>query len=578
MRIRDFNVRRFTEQLSTTGSTRVDDQNVLQLLAAVGDSWRKSSANLLTDLTRPGISRLEQFNLANAGLLSHEKADLVEILDKSGYQMDPGAKNFLEALTGRAPLIETFGPLTIVGNQKDGIAGIAKPGDTIEAINLSTAPDGRLHLGDTMVIGQADAQGKFLGTLPDMKEGDVIRLRTRAADGTTSDWLTLSAHGIDAADTRNASVNLERLDLAVDPSGDGTITVTHNTARPLTEPGAMLRFTNNRDGQTFDVKATENGSIPEGFKLKGKPGDSFTVASSDGRNNSNFTQVAGTLRVPGGDNGNVGVDLPDPAPLKSDTNPDGTSKFKLLRFIGKLIVDRIRPGDVRQGAIGNCYFPAAMAAIAHADETTGKNRIGDMIRQNDDGTYTVKFFQRSWGGTPKPVEITVDGDLYVRSYGGLVYGSSLGTPAATDKLELWYPIIEKAYAQWKGGYEAIGNGGVSGQVMSEVLGARDQYSSISDFNKDRIYSQIKDGAEKGYPMTAGTYGTEDAERYTNTGVYANHAYSVLGVEEKDGVKHVKLRNPWGQSEPYGDGVNDGFFSMPLDKFAHLYQNFSYVAA
>ena len=53
-------------------------------------------------------------------------------------------------------------------------------------------------------------------------------------------------------------------------------------------------------------------------------------------------------------------------------------------------------------------------------------------------------------------------------------------------------------------------------------------------------------------------------------VYANHAYSVLGVEEKNGEKFVKLRNPWGQSEYGNDGKNDGFFSLPLSKFTELY--------
>lgn len=574
MRIRDYSIKKFTDQLKQSSNPKLNDENVLQLLAAVGDNYRASGTKVLAALTQPGLTRQQQFDLAKLGMTTNEKTDLATILDQSGFEMEPGAKNFLEALTGRAELQTTFGPLTILGDQKNGIAGLAKPGVTIEAINLTTAPAGRLHLTDTMVIGTTDQFGKFQGTMPDMKEGDVIRLRTRAADGSTSDWLTIQARGIESSDTRNALVNLERIDLLA--NADGSVSATPNTARPLSEPNATLRFTNTRTGQTFDVKANDNGTLPEGTKFQGKAGDTFNIAVSDGKNNTDFRTVAGSLKVPGGTDGDLSIDLPDPAVLKDDLNADGSPKFRKERFTGPLFVNGPSPADVRQGAIGDCYFPAALAAIAHSDP----EKIAQMIKQNDDGSYTVTFHQASsWSGSPgRKVEIKVDGDLYVRSFGGPVYGGTLGTPSTKDKMELWFPLVEKAYAQWKGSYEAIGNGGVSGKVMSEVMGASYDYSNISDSNKDRIYEQIKQGAASKYPMTAGTYGTSEAARYTNTGVYANHAYSVLGVEEQDGVKYVKLRNPWGQSEPQGDGVNDGFFRMELDKFAHLYSSFAVVKA
>ncbi|MDP3153627.1 MAG: C2 family cysteine protease [Archangium sp.] len=564
LRISDSRIRSFTETLQRSSAPKITDANVLDILAAVGDGSHASGDKVKTQLTRPGITRKEQFDLAAKGLTNNEKSDLGQLLTKSGFAMDPGAKNFLEALTGKAALIETFGPLTIVGDQKNGIAGIAKAGETIEAINLSAAPAGRLHLTDTMVIGTADASGKFLGTMPDVREGDMIRMRTRAADGSTSDWLTIQAKGVETKDTRNAIVNLERMDLAAGTDG---ITVTHNTGRPLTEPGATLQFTNVRTGEKTQVKATENGSIPAGLKLKGQAGDEFKVAGSDGTNNLDFATVTGSLKVPGGNTGGNRIDLPDPKMHKDEMNVDGTPKFKLERFTGPLFIDEPKADDVRQGAIGNCYFPAALASVAAARPDIIKN----MSKDNGDGTYTVKFTPNSYGGASRPVEIKVDGDLYARSYGGPIYGSSLGGSTAPDKMELWYPLIEKAYAQWKGSYDTIGNGGVAGTVMSEVMGKGYKYENISAANKDRIYEMIKTAGANKQPMAAGTYGTEDAAKYTNTGVYANHAYSVLGVEEENGTKYVKIRNPWGQSEHGSDGKNDGFFRMELGKFAELYR-------
>ncbi|MBL8914365.1 MAG: hypothetical protein JNM17_26910 [Archangium sp.] len=564
MRLKDSRIRTYAQTLQTSAQPKVTDANVIDVLAAVGDSSRMTADKAKTALTAPGITRAQQFEIAKAGLSKDEKSDLGQLLDKSGLQMDPGAKNFLEALIGRAPLQETFGPLTITGDQKNGIAGVAKPGETIEAINLSTAPSGRLHLTDTMVIGTADASGKFLGTMPDVREGDMIRMRTRAADGTTSDWLTIQAKGIEASDTRNAVVNLERMDLSV--AGD-SIAVKHNTGRPLSEPGATVRFTNARTNESFDVKVDDKGSLPADLKLKGRAGDEFKVAVSDGKNNTSFATVAGSIKVPGGSTNITGVDLPDPKMHKDEMNADGTPKFKTERFTGPLFIDEPKPDDVRQGAIGNCYFPAAMASVAAMNPEAIKN----MIKKNDDGTYSVTFHSaNSWSGG-RPVEVKVDGDLYVRSFGGPIYGGSLGGSTAPDKMEMWFPIIEKAYAQWKGSYDSIGNGGVAGQVMAEVLGRPYSYENLSAANANQMYERIKTAAASNKPMAAGTYGTDQASRYTNTGVYANHAYSVLGVEEKNGEKFVKLRNPWGQSEYGHDGKNDGFFSLPLAKFAELYR-------
>jgi hypothetical protein len=322
MRISDQKIRSFVDTQTRSGAPKISDANVLELLAAVGDSARRSPDQAKAELTRPGITRAQQFEIAKSGLTSNEKSDLGQLLDKSGMQMDPGAKNFLEALVGRAPLQETFGALTITGDQKNGIAGLAKPGEIVEAINLSTAPAGRLHLTDTMVLGTADASGKFLGTMPDVREGDMIRLRTRAADGSTSDWLTIQAKGVETADTRNAVVNLERMDLAATPAG---ITVTHNTGRPLSEPGASIRFVNARTGEKVDVKATDKGSLPAGLTLPGRAGDEFKVSVSDGRNNVAHANVTGTLKVPGGNTNIGGVDLPDPKMHKDEMNADGTA-------------------------------------------------------------------------------------------------------------------------------------------------------------------------------------------------------------------------------------------------------------
>lgn len=573
MLIRDKQIRAFTQNLSQSPQPKIDDDNVLKLLAAVGDGFLRSAQGALAALTRDGITRQEQFDVAREGLSSKERKDIEQILDQSGFDMTPGAKNFLEALVGRAPLdTSDAGPLRLSGDQADGLRGMATPGATIEAINLSTAPSGRLHLTDTVEVSKVDDFGRFAGNLPDLQEGDIVRMRERRTDGSVSDWLTVRARGLAPKDTRNAQVNLERIDLV--PHSDGHIDLAQNTARPLSEPGALLRIKNLRSGELLNVTLNDKGALPEGLRMPGKAGDRLEIAISDGQNNRDFLDKAGVIQVPGGQAGGDLVNLDDPAPLKSDLRPDGTSKYALERFTGPLFVDGPAPADVRQGAIGNCYFPAALAAVAH----TNPDVIQNLIKENGDGTYSVRFFENTWMSRPKLVEIKVDGDLYSRSWGGPVYGSSLGGSTAKDKMEMWYPLVEKAYAQWQGGYESIGKGGVAGEVMAAVLGRRDAYTHLGNASGDIVFRKLKEAADKGWPACAGTHGKDRADLYTNTGVYANHAYSVLGVEEEQGKRFVKLRNPWGQSEAGHDGKNDGFFRLPLDQFMKLYSNLAIVPA
>ncbi|MFC1611253.1 C2 family cysteine protease [Myxococcota bacterium] len=460
------------------------------------------------------------------------------------------------------PIEAVDGSFALTDSQARGIVGTARPGHTIEAINLSTAPHARLHLIDTVVIGRAGADGAFRGVLSDMREGDVIRVRTRGPDGQPGEWVTFKAGGISQGDTRLALVNLKRLVLK--PGSNDIIEVTQNTKRPLSEPGAVLRFTNNRTGETREAVITDAAAIPNGFTLSGKAGDTFSVAASDGVNNTDFAVSAGSLTVHEGAGNGVAIDLVDPDIMEEDKGSSGKPLYKPVRYTGPVFVDGPSANDVQQGAIGDCYFPGAMASVAYHRPDAIKN----MIKDNGDGTYTVRFFKGSTSGQNRAVRIDVDGDLYSRSSGGPIYGTSFGS-TAVDELELWFPLVEKAYAKWKGSYESIGNGGMSSRVMSEVLGVTTRVTYLSWGNPDNVFEQIKDAQAKKRPMTASTH--HDNKRYTNKRIYGDHVYSVLGVEEENGVRYVQLRNPWGESEPEGNGENDGFFRLEVTEFMELYR-------
>ncbi len=228
---------------------------------------------------------------------------------------------------------------------------------------------------------------------------------------------------------------------------------------------------------------------------------------------------------------------------------------------GSLYVDGISYDDVIQGSIANCYMVAAFSSLAQQNPDAIKNAIKD----NGDGTYDVRFFEKSYSGY-RPVTVKVDGDVPTE------FGTTPKYGKARDSNEQWITVLEKAYAQWKGGYEAIGNGGNAGAVFEALTGKSPSWSTTTSSAPDQVFSRLSNAISTGKPVTAGTHGKDSGVDYNGTGVYAWHAYTVLGTSEEAGTKYVQLRNPWGRSEHGSDGKDDGIFKMKLEDFTKLYNS------
>ncbi|MCU0695110.1 MAG: C2 family cysteine protease [Myxococcaceae bacterium] len=543
-------------------SAVVGRDQALELLAEVADRPGKPAAAMLAELRTPGLSEAQQVELARKGLTSEERADLKAILSRGDVPLAPAARQFLEAVLGGAPVAKDAS--LDVMTTATGVRGTTRPGATIEAVNVSAAA-GSGH--DVFAVGAADDAGRFSARLSGPQRprpGDFVKLRARFDDGTTSDWVTVRADG---RDERAAGLLVNRLELSTTSSGRVAVTSRDDEAH-LSEPGARLQFINVRTGATEQVTLDAQGRLPKDFALAGKAGDRFSIAVTDGAHNRTFREVAGFVTVAGG--ARAGGLVPTPGLHKDELNADGTPKMKAVTYTGPLFRDGVSMHDVQQGSLANCYFPAAVAALAHLRPEL----IQRLIRDNGDGTFTVTFTQRDWAtGRTKKVPVTVDSDLWTKpDKGTAAYGRG-GTDHTPASMELWYPLLEKAYAQWKGSYDVVGNGGVASDVFEELTGeAGDYYDLHARTNPDTLWQRITQAIDEKRPVAAGTHEEKGPVHYTNTGVFGDHAYSIIGYQTEGTRRFLLMRNPWGDSEPRNNGPDDGVFKLELGRFMELFAN------
>jgi len=272
----------------------------------------------------------------------------------------------------------------------------------------------------------------------------------------------------------------------------------------------------------------------------------------------------------------TGASLQKTTPVESDIAPTTTTAtgeptlakgdgkgITYTKASGSLTVNGFGSDDGVQGGLGDCYFISSMMAVAN----THPEILQKAIKDNGNGTYTVTFWQRdNADSAPRPVKVTVD-DKIPEAKGAPQYvGSRSGK-------EIWPEILEKAYAQWHGGYEDI-QGGMGANALSALTGARPGFFPVNEEMKtDDVWSQLKSACSSGGCVVADSTGFGHEKV---AGVVSDHTYTVLGVEEKNGQRMVKLRNPWGEQEPGHDGTDDGIFELPVEQFVKSYAMVEYV--
>ena len=260
----------------------------------------------------------------------------------------------------------------------------------------------------------------------------------------------------------------------------------------------------------------------------------------------------------------------------------------------QVFYEGIRPEDIIQGGLGDCYFLSAAAALCKYPELVDKLFL--IKTKSNEHCYGCYF---RINGIWKLVLV----DDYLPCYGN--WGLNLSF-TSTNGNELWVILLEKAWAKLNGCYAKV-IGGEANEIFDVITNTYSEKIKIKRGQEDMIWNKYNEGQKKGYIMTAGTSGDTYNLDLEENGLVPGHAYTVIKVQEFNTsygrVKLINMRNPWGNGEWSGEWSdassrwntvnggrptakkNDGSFWMSIDDFckyyvisgiSHFYTNYLYT--
>ena len=222
---------------------------------------------------------------------------------------------------------------------------------------------------------------------------------------------------------------------------------------------------------------------------------------------------------------------------------------------------KIDPEDIDQGALGDCWFLCAVAALAEFPERVEKlfNHPVSADAQRREiamGAMRVTLNKHGWWTN----YIT---DSYLPTVGGKpCFAKNVEDPA-----EQWASILEKVYAKAHGSYASI-IGGDALQALSDLTGFpvnrfdTEWDEALKSFEKsDELFADLVHYDNSNFLINLNTPGVDASaymggskkdenplkQKYADAGLGMGHAYSVLSVKHfpDQGFKLLKIRNPWG---------------------------------
>ncbi|XP_034054520.1 calpain-1 catalytic subunit-like [Gymnodraco acuticeps] len=239
--------------------------------------------------------------------------------------------------------------------------------------------------------------------------------------------------------------------------------------------------------------------------------------------------------------------------------------------------------DFGQGAVGNCWFLAAINSLTFRKALMVQVVPMDQNFNNHAGIFHFRFWRFG-----KWVDVVIDDYLPVMN-------NQLLSVRSTKGNEFWAPLMEKAYAKVCGSYTDM-NAGLPSEACKDFCGGVNVDYKLQEVHSaghdDKLWRSLSNASSCNSMICCGTAqkGGVLVNTVSNSGIVDAHAYSVTAVIETNSrgskVRLVRLFNPWGRKEWTGnwsdksdmwqsvspddrekcEDRNDGEFWMDLEDF------------
>ncbi len=212
-----------------------------------------------------------------------------------------------------------------------------------------------------------------------------------------------------------------------------------------------------------------------------------------------------------------------------NANTEWTPTNRSWRDMGDFFNDVVEYNDPIQGAVGNCYFIAAIAAVAWASPYTIEHKVRATGTGETQRVNAIQFFTKGGGKDAPSKLIEVTDDTLVDTSNRPVYCRS------NDGGEIWPAVYEKAFAKWitKNNTDkpditrtAFGD---PVKATAQLNNKTPRYYNTASRTAAQLFSHVRENSVSRktiHPMTAWTYGS--SKDYTGSNIVGNHAYTILG--------------------------------------------------
>lgn len=255
---------------------------------------------------------------------------------------------------------------------------------------------------------------------------------------------------------------------------------------------------------------------------------------------------------------------------------DMTDTFNI--FSGEITV-----GDVKQGALGDCYLLAAMICLTNIRQGEQIKKAFITKTDNDKHVYITR-----WLLDGKPRFVAVD-DWVPGSNGKSSFSHQ------TDKNAFWPMIVEKSWSKIHGSFMRT-ESGQSADIWRSLTQAPTYWKNINTFTAANLFATLQGFFANEFAVGISSPG----KGYTHD--VDGHAFSMLGahkvtLDSGSTVNLIRMMNPWHSDEwstnpwaddsskwtqrvknqvPWVNSKEDGIYYVEISDFMNNYQSISWA--